>query len=134
MDDNQKFMGEQFDPKRFVVRERYKFWSDLKRKPEETLQELVRRIWQDAMTCNFQSIKDPLDEALRTRFICSVDNEAVLKALFKLKDDELTLLKAQEMEEASRVAKEQCMGQQHPNQFIRCVQASQALTPKEAGL
>ena len=49
---------------------------------------------QDAVTCDFQSIRDPLDEALRTRFISSVDNEAVLKALFKLKDDELTFLKA----------------------------------------
>ena len=29
-DNIQKFMGEQFDPRRFVVRERYKFWVDLK--------------------------------------------------------------------------------------------------------
>ena len=33
MEDVQKFMGEQFDPKRFVVRERYKLWADLKQKP-----------------------------------------------------------------------------------------------------
>ena len=56
------------------------------------------------MTCDFWSIKDALDEALRIRFICSVDNEVVLKALFKLKDDELTFVKAyqvaQETEEA----------------------------------
>ena len=31
MDDIQKFMGKQFDPRRFVVRERYRFWSDVKR-------------------------------------------------------------------------------------------------------
>ena len=32
MNDIQTFMAEQFDPKRFVVRERFKFWSDMKRK------------------------------------------------------------------------------------------------------
>ena len=89
MNDIQTFMAEQFDPKRFVVRERFKFWSDMKRKPGETIPELASRIRQDAATCDFQSIRDPLDEALRTKFICSVDNEAVLKTLFKLKDDEL---------------------------------------------
>ena len=56
----------------------------MKRKPGETIPELASRIRQDAATCDFQSIKDPLDEALRTKFICSVDNEAVLKTLFKL--------------------------------------------------
>ena len=94
MNDIQTFMAEQFDPKRFVVRERFKFWSDMKRK-------------QDAATCDFQSIKDRLDEALRTKFICSVDNEAVLKTLFKLKDDGV----AQEVEEAAKVAKETVHGQ-----------------------
>ena len=74
MDDIQKFMGEQFNPRRFVVRERYKIWEDLKQKVGETIQELVSRIRHDAVTCDSQSIKDPLDEALRTRFICSVDN------------------------------------------------------------
>ena len=42
------------------------------------------------MTCDLQSIKDPLDEALKARFICFVDNEAVFKAFFRIKDDELT--------------------------------------------
>ena len=109
MNDIQTFMAEQFDPKRFVVRERFKFWSDMKRKPGETIPELTSRIRQDAATCDFQSIKDPLDEALRTKFICSVDNEAVLKTLFKLKDDELkfsnAIRVAQEVEEAAKVAK-----------------------------
>jgi len=36
-----------------------------------------------AATCNFASIADLLDEALRTRFICSVNNEAVLKAFLR---------------------------------------------------
>ena len=69
----------------------------MKRKPEETLQELVSRIRQDAVTCDFQSIKDPLDEALRTRFTCSMDNEAALKASFKLKDDEPTFLRREKL-------------------------------------
>ena len=30
MEDIQKLIGEQFDPKRFVVKEGYKFWADLK--------------------------------------------------------------------------------------------------------
>ena len=51
MDDNQKFTGKQFDPRRFVVRERYKFWAELKRKVGETIQELASRIRHDAVTC-----------------------------------------------------------------------------------
>ena len=81
----------------------------MKRKPGKTITELASRIRQDAATCDFQSIKDPLDEALRTKFICSVDNEAVLKTLFKLKDDELkfsnAIRVAQEVEEAAKVPK-----------------------------
>ena len=109
-----EFMKEQFDPKRFVVRERFKFWSDMQRKPGETLQELAARIRQDAATCDFSSITDPQDEALRQRFICSVNNEAVLKALFKVKDNELTFAKAVqtaiEVEDAAKVAKETVHG------------------------
>ena len=108
------FMKEQFDPKRYVVRERFKFWSDMTRKPGETLQELAARIRQDAATCDFSSITDPQDEALRQRFISSVNNEAVLKALFKIKDDELSFTKAIqiaiEVEDAAKVAKETVYG------------------------
>ena len=108
------YMKEQFDPKRFIIRERFKFWSDMKRKPGETLQELAARIRQDAATCDFSSIKDSQDEALRQRFICSVNNEAVLKALFKMKDEELDFAKAIqvaiETEDAAKVAKETVYG------------------------
>merc|ERR1712213_85432 len=76
MDEIVDFMKDQFDPKRFIVRERFKFWSDMQRKPGETLQELAARIRQDAATCDFTSIRDPQDEALKQRFICSVNNEA----------------------------------------------------------
>ena len=132
MNDIQTFMAEQFDPKRFVVRERFKFWSDMKRKPGETIPELASRIRQDAATCDFQSIKDPLDEALRTKFICSVDNEAVLKTLFKLKDDELkfnnAIRVAQEVEEAAKIAKETVHGQ--PSTSVQKVYHTKSKTSK----
>ena len=133
MNDIQTFMAEQFDPKRFVVRERFKFWSDMKRKPGETILELASRIRQDAATCDFQSIKDPLDEALRTKFICSVDNEAVLKTLFKLKDDELkfsnAIKVAQEVEEAAKVAKETVHGQ--PSTSVQKVKSKTSKTQEK---
>ena len=110
MGEIENFLKEQFDPKRFIVRERFKFWSDMQRKPGETVQELAARIRQDAATCDFPSIKNPQDEALRQRFICSVNNEAVLKAVFKISDDQLDFAKAVqvaiETEDAAKVAKE----------------------------
>ena len=59
------FIKEQFDPKLFIVRERSKFWSDMRRTPGETLQRLAARIRQNVATCEFPSIKDPQDEVLR---------------------------------------------------------------------
>ncbi|XP_028408107.1 uncharacterized protein K02A2.6-like [Dendronephthya gigantea] len=86
----------------------------MKRKPGETIQELAARIRHDAARCNFAEIRDPQDEALRTRFMCSVSNEAVLKAFFKMKDQELNFAKAvsvaTEIEEAAKVAKETTFG------------------------
>ena len=116
MNEITEYMKVQFDPKRFIVRERFKFWTDTKRKPGEAIQELAVRIRQSAATCDFASIKDPLDEALRTKFICSIDNEAVLKALFRIKDEELTFARAIEIaietEDAAKVAKETIYGAQ----------------------
>ena len=94
MEDITGFMEDQFDPKCFTMRERFKFWSNTSCKPGEMLHELAARIRQEVAACDFTSIKDPQDEALRTRFICSVGNEAVLKALFKISDDKLTFQKA----------------------------------------
>ena len=108
------FMDKQYDSKKFIVRERFKFWSDMQRKPGEMIQELAARIRQDAARCDFTAITDPQDEAMCTRFICSVGNEAVLKAIFKISDDELTFSKAiqiaQETEDAAKVAKETVYG------------------------
>ena len=98
----------------YIARERFKFWSDMRRKPGETVQELAARICQDSVTCDFPSIHDPLDEALRTRFMCSISNEAVLKSLFKIKDNELTFARAiavaVQTEETAKVAKEMVYG------------------------
>ena len=68
--------------------------SDMRRTPGKTLQKRVARIRQDAVTCNFSSLKDPQDEALRSRSICSLKNDALLKALFKVTDDGLDLTRA----------------------------------------
>ena len=110
----QTFMADQFHPTRFIVRERFKFWSNMQRRQGETVHQLASRIRQDAITCDFENIKKPLDEAMRTRFICSINNEAVLKALFKVKDSDLTFARAieiaVEVEEAAKVAKETVCG------------------------
>ena len=51
--------------------------------------------------------------------MCSVDNEAVLKALFKIKDDELSFSKAIEVamdiEDAAKCAKETVYGEKMSN-------------------
>ena len=88
-------MKKQFNFKRFVVRERerFRFWNEIKRRPGESIQELATRTRQAAATCDFSSITDPSDEALRTRFIWSINNEAVLKALFKINADAAKIAK-----------------------------------------
>ena len=82
----------------------------MQRKPGESIQELAARIRQDAITCDFSTKKDPQDEVMCTRFICSVNNEAVLKAVFKEQGQDLTFAKAIQIaihtEDAVKVAKE----------------------------
>ena len=58
----------------------------MRRRPAETLQELAARLSKHASSSDFTSIADPQDEALPHRFISSVHDEAVLKALFKIND------------------------------------------------
>jgi len=69
------FVKEQYNPRKFIVRECCRFWSEMKRKPGETIQELASSIRHDATTSDISSIQDPQDEALRTRFIFSVGNK-----------------------------------------------------------
>ena len=68
-----EFMSQHYDPTKFTVRERYKFWSSINRKPGETPTELAARVRQMATTCDFPAIKNPLDEAMRTCFICAIN-------------------------------------------------------------
>ena len=63
------FMSSHYDPTQFTERERYKFWSTIKRKPGEAPTELAARVRQIASTCDFPATKNPLDEAMRTCFI-----------------------------------------------------------------
>ena len=137
MKDITTFMETQYDPKQFVVRERFKFWSGSPRKPGEKVTELAARIRQDASTCDFPAIKDIQDEAMHTRFICAVKNEAVLKAVFKLRDDELTFSKAvdvaQEMEEAAKVAKETVHGSSETPSTASVYKMSDKKKPPSSG-
>ena len=72
MQEIEAIMEQMFDPRNFVVRERFKYWSNVSRKIGETIQELANRIRQEASTCDFSSIDNPQDEALRTKFMCFV--------------------------------------------------------------
>ena len=104
-------MSQHYDPTKFTVRERYKFWSSIKRKPGETPTELAARVRQMATTWDFSAIKNPLDETMRTCFICAINNEAVLKSVFRKPEEKLTFSKAvdiaTEVEEAAKTAKAQ---------------------------
>lgn len=64
IDDIAEFMQTQFDPTWYIVRERYKFWSDMKRWPGESILDPVTKIRQDAIACDFVTIKDSLEEAI----------------------------------------------------------------------
>jgi len=108
------YLKVQFDPTRFAIRERFKFWTSMQRRPGESIQELAARVRQAAATGDFASVADPLDEALRTRFICPVNNEAVLREFFKMRADELDFITviylAIQTEDAAKVAKERVYG------------------------
>ena len=90
----QEVMFQNFNLKRFVIRERFRLWTEVKREPGESIKEFAAKIRGAVSTCDFTSIENPLDEALRTRFICSVANKAVLISLFKIPEDELTFNRA----------------------------------------
>ena len=75
---------------------------------------------------------------MRTRFMCSVNNEAILKALFKVKDAELTFAKAiavaVETEDAAKVAKETVYGSSSKQVVaVNKVQDKSPRTPPSGG-
>ena len=96
------FMKQTYDPKRFVIQEWFRLWSNMQ-KPGATSQEPAARICHEAATCDFAS-----------KLICSIGNEAVLKALFKIKEDELTFSRAvevtKETEDTAKAVKETVHG------------------------
>ena len=59
----------------------------------------------------FPAIKNLSDKAMRTCFICAINNEAVLKSVFREPEEKLTFSKAvdiaTEVEEAAKTAKAQ---------------------------
>ena len=64
MDQIVAYMKVQFDPMRFVIRERFKFWPTMQRRPRETIQKLAAHICQAVATCNFTSIAPPLGRSI----------------------------------------------------------------------
>ena len=116
------FMSSHYDPPQFTVRERYKFWSTIKRQPGETPTEVAARVRQMATTCDFPPIKNPLDETMRTCFICAINNEAILKSVFREKEEKLTFAQAveiaTEVEEAAKTAKAQVYSKPDEVQMI----------------
>ena len=57
------YMNEQYSPKKYIIRERYKFWSSIKRKPNESpCEQLAARIRKSANLCDFSSVSNPLQE------------------------------------------------------------------------
>ena len=79
----------------------YNFWSNIKKKPGETPTELAARVRQMATTCDFLVSKIPLDEAMRTCFICAINNEAVLKCVLREPEVKLAVNIATEVEETA---------------------------------
>ena len=59
MDQIVAYMKVQFDPIRFVIRERFKFWTAMQRRPGESIQELAARIRQAAATCDLLPLQIP---------------------------------------------------------------------------
>ena len=126
------FMSSHYDPTQFTVRERYMFWSTIKRKPGETPTELAASVRQIATTCDFPAIKNPLDEAMQTCFICAINNEAILKSVFREKKEKLTFAKAveivTEVEEVAKIAKAQVYSMSDEVQMIHTKKPQQITT------
>ncbi|KII67648.1 hypothetical protein RF11_04521 [Thelohanellus kitauei] len=119
--DIKDIMSTHFGSRKFVVRERHRFYTELSRKSNETVRELAARVREKALTCDFPSISDPLEEALKTGFICAVNSEAVLKAVFHKSSDDLTFAQvveiAAEVEDTSHTAKEQMSNQTEERRY-----------------
>ena len=85
-----------------------------------------------ATTCDFPAIKNPLDEAMRTSFICAINNEAVLKSVFPEPEEKLTFSKAvdiaTEVEEAAKTPKAQVYSKPEEVHKIQTIEYSSTIT------
>ena len=95
------YMQDIFDVKKFVLSERWQFWKSVGRKGGETINQLADRARRLAATCDFRSIKDPLDASLTLWFLCSIQNKSTVKAILSMDLENLTFDKA--VTEASRI-------------------------------
>ncbi|KII63742.1 hypothetical protein RF11_08128 [Thelohanellus kitauei] len=104
-------MKRNFGDQCFLVRERYRFYTETKRDSGESIQELASKIRLKAMNCDFGSVKNPLEEALKTAFVCAVNNESVLRTIFHKHSEDLSFNEvveiAKEVEGAMNTAKAQ---------------------------
>ena len=89
-----------YDAKKYVVRERTRFWNESKKREGETSREFATRIVKLGATCDFDSIEHTRLEAFRTAFVAGHDNEAIVKACLALNDKDLTFEKAIEIAES----------------------------------
>ncbi|KII66004.1 hypothetical protein RF11_14101 [Thelohanellus kitauei] len=83
-------MRTHFRSKKFVVRQRHRFYTELSRKSNETVNEHAVRLREHALTCDFLSSSDGLAKALKTGFICALNSEAFLKLVYHKSFDDLT--------------------------------------------
>ena len=101
----------------------------MKRKPGESTLKLFSRIRQTFLRFSFN--QSPVGRStIRTRFLYSVNNKAVLKTLFKVGANELFLTCAVEIatkiEEVAKFAKETVIGQRPVPHLVNEVPNSSA--------
>ena len=58
------FMDKQYDSRKLILLEHFNFWLQMQCKSGETVSELTPMIQQGAVKRNFDTIKDPQDEAM----------------------------------------------------------------------
>ena len=85
-----------------------------------------------ATTRDLKQKKNPLDEAMRTCFICVINNEAVLKSVFREPEEKLTFSKAvdiaTEVEAAKSPKQQRPKCSQNQRKSTRSKQRSSTIT------
>ena len=88
-----------FRPKPSVAVERLKFHSTV-RQPSESLTSYIARLRELSEFCEFTN----LDEMLRDRLVCGINNPRIQKLLLTESSDKLTFKRAQELAESAEAA------------------------------